>query len=125
MRRLIHSFDVFDTLIARRSLEPRQLLKKLEARGGLPGLAANRVAADQRLGGGGQPYGLREIWQEVERAMGLDAATTARLLEMEVQIEHEEVIPIVENLALVRDGDVLVSDTYLPADIVLSLLRRA
>src|SRR5262249_34892784 len=54
-----------------------------------------------------------------------DSATINRLLEMEIQIEHQEVIPIAENLALVRDGDLLVSDTYLPTDIVLSLLRRA
>jgi hypothetical protein len=70
-------------------------------------------------------YGLRDIWQEVRRALGLDDAAAARLRELEVQIEHEEAIPVTENLAQVRDGDLLVSDTYLPAEVVLSLLRRA
>src|SRR5207249_2800306 len=36
-----------------------------------------------------------------------------------------EVFPIADNLALVRDGDLMISDTYLPADAVLSLLRKA
>lgn len=57
--------------------------------------------------------------------MGLDPTTTEQLLALEVQIEHEQVIPIVENLALVRDGDLLVSDTYLPRAIVQSLSERA
>src|SRR5258706_13131009 len=125
MSRPINSFDVFDTLIARRSVEPRAVLRRLEDRAGVPGLTPARIAADQRLGGHGQPYDLGDIWQEVGRVMGLDSSTIDRLRELEVQIEHEEVIPVVENLALVRDGDLLVSDTYLPAEIVRSLLRHA
>jgi len=125
MSRFTKSFDVFDTLIARRSVEPRKVLHKLEARAGLPGLAAARLAADQRLGSRGQPYYLCDIWQEVGQALHLDAAAIDRLLQLEIQIEHEEVIPITENLTQVRDGDLLVSDTYLPADIVRSLLRKA
>src|SRR5205807_1750891 len=122
MPRLINSFDVFDTLIARRSVDPRQVLSKLEVRAGLPGLASARVSADQHLGARGTPYLLRDIWREVQRTMGLDGSTTDRLLDLELQLEYEEVIPITENLAHVRDGDLLISDTYLPADIVSSLL---
>jgi predicted HAD superfamily hydrolase len=125
MARPINSFDVFDTLIARRRVEPKKLPEKLEIRAGLPGLAANRLAADRKLGTRGRPWSLHDIWMEVGRELNLDAATTDRLEEFEIQIEHEEVIPITENLALVNDGDVLISDTYLPAGIVLSLLRKA
>jgi hypothetical protein len=52
----IRGFDVFDTLIARRSVEPRRVLCRLEQRAGLPGLAAARLAADARLGARGRPY---------------------------------------------------------------------
>jgi hypothetical protein len=125
MPRAVNSFDVFDTLIGRRSVEPVRVLEQLESKASLPGLAAGRLAADRYLGSQGQPYTLHEIWNQVGGELGLDASTTAKLWEMEVQIEREEVIPIVENLDLVRDGDLLVSDTYLPRDLVLSLLRRA
>src|SRR5581483_11698054 len=125
MSRPLYSYDVFDTLIARRCVEPTIVLEKLESRAQLPGLAAARLAADQRLGSLGQRYTLREIWQEVARTLNLDAESTTQLENLEIQIEQEEVIPIVENLALVRDGDLLISDTYLPAEVVLSLLRRA
>jgi hypothetical protein len=121
----IHSYDVFDTLIARRSGDPGRVLRRLEARAGLPGLAAARHNADRLLGSRGRPYQLRDIWDEAGRTLRLDAAAVARLLDLEVQLEHDEVVPIAENLALVRDGDLLLSDTYLPADVVLSLLRHA
>jgi hypothetical protein len=121
----INSYDVFDTLIARRSVEPVRVLRRLEARAGVPGLASARQNADRVLGSRGQPYLLRDIWDEAVRYLHLGAAAVDRLLDLEVQLEHDEVVPIAENLALVRDGDLLISDTYLPADIVLSLLRRA
>src|SRR5262245_51649047 len=95
----VNSFDVFDTLIARRCVEPHRVFDRLEALAGLPGLAAARITADRRLGGRGQPYDLAAIWQEVRRALGLDAATADRLLELEVRLEHDTVIPIADNLA--------------------------
>jgi predicted HAD superfamily hydrolase len=123
--RSVRTFDVFDTLIARRSVEPHCVLERLEARAGLPGLAAVRLAADRQLWAAGQPFSLADLWRETGRALGLDGPTTSRLMDLEVQLEHEEVIPIADNLALVRDGDLLISDTYLPADIVWSLLHKA
>jgi hypothetical protein len=121
----INSFDVFDTLIARRRVESRRVLQALEARVQVPGLARARLEADRQVGNVAKPYTLNDIWMEVCRALNLRAAEAARLLQLEVQIEHEQVIPIVENLELVCDGDVLVSDTYLPAAVVMSLLRTA
>src|SRR5262245_10273940 len=121
----VNSFDVFDTLIARRSVESQRVLHRLEAQTGLSGLAEVRLAADRHLGARGQPYTLRDIRHAVAGLTGLDAAITDRLLDLEIRLEHDEVIPIAENLALVRDGDLLVSDTYLPPDLVRSLLRRA
>jgi len=125
MAKPVKTFDVFDTLITRRCVDPRRQRYKLEARAGLRGLAAARMAADERLGHRGRPYSLRDIWREVERTMSLDAATVDQLYKMEMEIEYEEVIPIVENLQLVRDGDLLVSDTYLSAEVLESLLHHA
>lgn len=124
MPQAINSFDVFDTLITRRCVEPGRVLQKLEQRAGMPGLAAVRIDADRRLGAVSKPYGLDDIWDEVRRLLALDHATVKQLLSLEVEIEHNEAVPIVENLALVRDGDLLISDTYLSAEIVHSLLRR-
>lgn len=125
MSRSVKSYDVFDTLIARRSVDPRPVLARLEAHAGIPGLAAVRLAADQQLGALGRPYTLCDIWQQVGRRIGLEATVIERLYHQEIQLDHEQTIPIVENLALVQDGDILVSDTYLPAELLMSLLRKA
>jgi hypothetical protein len=90
MPQAVNSFDVFDTLIARRSVEPHRVLRRLEAQTCLSGLAEARLAADRHLGVRGQPYTLRDIWHAVAALTGLDAATTDRLLDLEVRLEHDE-----------------------------------
>jgi hypothetical protein len=96
MPRAVNSFDVFDTLIARRCVEPTGALHQLEARTGLPGLAAARLNADRRLYARGQPFGLRDLWQEVRLALRLDPAPVGQLMELEIRIEHEEVVPVAD-----------------------------
>ena len=125
MTHTVNSFDVFDTLIARRSIHPHAVFHRLEAHVGQPGLAAARIAADERLWHTGPAYQLEEIWREVGSAMQLDANLVSRSMALEIDFEHDEIIPIAQNLALVKDGDILISDTYLPSQVVLSLLRKA
>ena len=125
MSRSVKSYDVFDTLIARRSYDPRAVLAELEIRAGVPGLAQARLAADRKLGALGMPYTLRDMWQEVGRALHLSDHTVDQLYHREIRLEHEQVIPIVDNMSLVNDGDLLVSDTYLPPEEVMSLVRTA
>jgi hypothetical protein len=125
MPHTVNTFDVFDTLIARRSVHPRAFLGQLDVRTRRLRLASARIAADERLWNIGEPYLLADIWREVGSALSLDDATIAQLMALELDLEHEEVIPIAQNLALVKDGDLLVSDTYLPREVVFSLLRQA
>jgi hypothetical protein len=106
----INSFDVFDTLIARRCVEPHAVLDRLEQASGYRGLAEARLQADRNLGALGQPYQLRDMWNETRRLLNLDETTANKLHDQEVQLEMDESIPITENLALVRDGDLLISD---------------
>lgn len=70
MAAVVGSFDIFDTLLARRRSDSREVFLQLEARAGPPGLAVARLDADRRLGGCGQPYKLQDIWREVGRALG-------------------------------------------------------
>ena len=56
MTHLLRSFDVFDTLLARRCIEPALLFAKLEQAAGLIGLAAvvdRLVSESDRSGSGG------------------------------------------------------------------------
>lgn len=110
-KHFMNSFDVFDTLIARRFVTAELLFEQLEVEWGLPGFAARRIEADT---------GTRDL-AGIYRALGLDRQAMARELELELA----QVIPIQENLDRVRHGDLLLSDMYLQASDILTLLRAA
>ena len=93
----VNSFDVFDTLIARRSGAPHAVLQRLERASGVAGVAAARVAADQVLWHRGQPYTLADLWQEAGRALGL-AAPDIRRLYADNPDARSKTIPRLENL---------------------------
>lgn len=125
MKRVVQTFDVFDTLITRRSVHPHAVLQQLETRVGIAGIAQARLTADQQLWHRGAPFQLSDIWEWVGGTFQWDRDQVARCIALEMQLEREQCIPITCNLALVKDGDLLVSDTYLPAEFVRSLLKSS
>lgn len=123
-KRLVHSWDVFDTLIARRcgtfdaifdimgetlGAEFRSMRIRAEA------------AARERKG----DISIDDIYDEIQRESGWSAHERQNALELEISTEFVNVVPVVENLSRVSEGDVLVSDMYLPADTIMGLLREA
>ena len=122
-RPAIASFDVFDTLIARRCVEPWRVFQKVGEIAGLADFLAQRRAAEARLLGGN--YRFDDIYDELARHYGWQADCRAEIQALELRCEGETVIPIKENLARVRDGDLLVSDMYLGEEHIRSLLAKA
>jgi hypothetical protein len=122
-RPAVDSFDVFDTLIARRCVDPHSVFATLEATHGISGFAGLRQAAEQAVSGPNMT--LDTIYTELGRRLGMDAEAAALLMQAEIDAELAEVIPIAENLGRVKDGDLLLSDMYLPSGAILSLLEKA
>ncbi|MCX7901677.1 MAG: FkbM family methyltransferase [Burkholderiaceae bacterium] len=122
-RRLLRTFDVFDTLIARHCIRPEQLFVEMERRSGLGGFAQARFDAEREVEGA--EYGLADIYAALARRLALSSERADELLRLELQLERENVVPVRDNLQQL-DGDcVLVTDTYLPAEFVADLLRCA
>ena len=119
-RPAVNSFDVFDTLIARRCVAAEQVFHKLEIQHGLPGFAAARRAAEIAVSGPDLTLGA--IYRELASRIAIDPANA---MQAEIEAELAEVIPIADNLARVRDGDLLLSDMYLPAETIRALLAKA
>ncbi len=122
-RRTIRSFDIFDTLIARKCIDPHRIFERVGRLTQNAGFAADRLSAEQRVAH--RPHNLDDIYNELTEIRGWskterDAAQTA-----EIDAELDEVIPIAENLTRVRDGDVAVSDMYLPESVIRRLLKKA
>lgn len=119
----INTFDVFDTLIARRCIEPHAIFEMVAAQAKIENFVAARIEAEARLAG--QPYDLDAIYAMLGAILPLDAAQAAALKALEIRFEHENVLPIAETMAQVADGDVLISDMYLGTDVIAALLAAA
>ncbi len=117
-----HSFDIFDTLIARRCIEAKNVFLEIEKAVNLPGFANVRVQAEASVADG--PYTLNDIYSALVEKFGFDAKTAQHLKVIEIALELQNVIGIRENLESVENGDVLVTDMYLPRAAILSLLNK-
>jgi hypothetical protein len=105
----MNSFDVFDTLLARRFVTATPLFNQIETETKIPDFVARRTAADN---------GARSL-AEIYTAAGLPTA----VMERELQLEYENAIPIKRNLQLVAHGDLLISDMYMSAEDILRMVR--
>ena len=121
--RAVNSFDVFDTLIARRCITPDGVFARVEREQAMPGFAALRRQAELALAG--TPYGIADIYARLALLAGLSPSRADALRRAEIAAEHEELIPIAENLQRVRDGDLLLSDMYLDVGTIRGLLDQA
>jgi hypothetical protein len=119
----INTFDVFDTLIARRCIFPLKIFELVEKKSGFANFAQMRRNSELKIISG--VYTLQDIYAHLSMDYGVDPATARTLMEMEIAAELENVIPIKENLEMVKDGDLLISDMYLPKEVILKLLAKS
>lgn len=113
----IRSFDVFDTLLARRYINSDIIWETMESDYSIPGFASSRKASDTGS------RNLKEIY-DVLANIGLITNEQAKtMLADEILREQQLAFPIKENLAKVRNGDLLVSDMYMQAPDILNLVR--
>jgi len=115
----MNSYDVFDTLIARRFVDSTSYFDQIEREFGLINFAETRLRADngRRL--------FPEIYEVIQRHYQIDDALIASVAAYELQLEFDNIVPIRKNLQRVKDGELLISDTYLTKDQILQLLYQA
>jgi predicted HAD superfamily hydrolase len=114
----VRSFDIFDTLVARRCVHPYNIFYFVEHRASHEGFTKMRILAERGISN--QDYNLQAIYRAMQTLFNIDSARLAALMQMELEEEFANLIPIRENCLLVAPGDLLVSDMYLP----MSFLRR-
>lgn len=122
LRTTVNSFDIFDTLIARHCITPTGIAEELEQKFNASGFAAIRRAKEFQLAQQRSSFDLHDIYDALVSDGTLARIDANRLLEAEIEAEFENAIPIVENLRRVQEGDLVVSDMYLPADTLRRLL---
>ncbi len=119
----VNSFDIFDTLIARKCREPTDLFEWIEV--GLPHkhfkalrIEAERIASYKH----GIYMNLDHIYEEY---LELDPSVDIeRLKKAELDYEYENSIPIQSNIQKIKPGDIYISDMYLKKEHIFRLLKK-
>jgi hypothetical protein len=100
----MNSFDVFDTLIARRYVNNNIILNHIESEFKLPGFVTARINADTGS------RSLQEIYDALISENIIPVSIAAEVMAREITLEIETAIPVKENIDRVNDGDLLISD---------------
>jgi hypothetical protein len=107
----MNSFDVFDTLIARRFMTSHSIWETIANEFNDSVFVTNRISADN---------GQRSLEEIYDAFGGLDAQ-----MAREIELEINSAFPVTKNFEKVKDGDVLISDMYLPGYVIMQMLRNA
>lgn len=118
----LKSFDIFDTLLARRCVTSLEIYAEVERRCAWPGFLQLRIQAEQAAATKGE-FTLDDVYA----CFDLQNEQTEKLVQhakaLEIEVEHENAIPIRENLEKLDDSSLLITDICLPESIVRSLLH--
>lgn len=113
---MVKSWDCFDTLVARLYQHPHSVWAAVGDRLGIQDYVQLRRQAEIE-----HPDTLMGACKVLSRMVSLSPDV---LFKVEVEEEHRHCFPIVENLQQVQDGDLVVSDMYLPAHVIESILQK-
>lgn len=123
------SFDIFDTLLMRDVLYPRDIYEMLEEAEGYPMLAQKRAYAEDELNGEGNPT-LVEVYDHLAKKENLPKQQVEAWQKKEIDLERKHLLPRKEVQELFSSAQrkgktvVLTSDMYLPADILVTILQE-
>ncbi len=118
-----YSFDVFDTLIARRCIEPHNVFAEIARECRVSEFPSARIESERLLAD--RNYSIQDIYNNLSNLLPFRRETTMELMQLEIEMEKRNVLPILTNQELVQDGDVLISDMYLTPSTILSLLEQS
>lgn len=119
----MNSFDIFDTLLARRCIEPTNVFAEVAKRIGQPQFAEWRIAAERSLLG--NPHTLDDIYKAYAELVEEPIDNVLWIRDVELEIEHGNAILIGDISEKITSADLLVSDMYLKPQQIRSLLNSA
>lgn len=119
----IQSFDLFDTLVARRCYDPLEIFRIVERKSGIVGFADIRHRTEMSIFGH-HVYGVDEIYGIMVSHKFLTEKQATVLKYMELEEEWEHLFPIAEVVARVGENDIIISDMYLPRPFIERVLKE-
>ena len=122
---MLKSWDIFDTLIARRCIFPQNIFRIVEQISKVTNFANARAGAEQNVARRMPNYTLEDIYTELKTVSNASQELCDKLKSLEINVEIDQCIPITENLRQVKAGDILISDMYLPEKVIRKMLDKA
>lgn len=116
--REVNSFDIFDTLITRLVQDPIEVFDYVEKKYNIGNFKIARLQSQHMSN-----HTFDNIYDNMKKITGLNSDQIELLKNFEITAELDNLIPIKCNIDLVQDGDILVSDMYLPEEILERIVR--
>lgn len=116
----MNSYDIFDTLITRWYKDPNSIFYQMEEILKIPDFCNIRKQAEFSLSN----PNLEDIYNIICSRLNLSNEQKNEMIKLEIDLEHKMSSPIIENMSTVKDGDILISDMYLNAEVIQSLLLK-
>ena len=113
----VHSFDIFDTLLARSVQNPTDIYKLVETNFPYTNFAKLRHEAHIISNNT-----IDDIYIKFKVLTGESDDIINKLRDFEIETEMKNTIPIITNISKIQDGDILVSDMYLRHSDITRLL---
>lgn len=120
-----NSYDLFDTLIARRCVSPLALFEQVQQQSDIKGLAQARAAEGHRLWLDKKAHTTPTMYEAALTSLGQLKTKAANLASMEYAVELRESLPIRRHLASLQMSDLVISDMHHPDWVLHQLLRSA
>jgi hypothetical protein len=116
---MVRSFDVFDTLIGRRFVNNDIILEEIQNTLRIPNFVSQRKLADTGK------RSIVDIYKSLIQSQVMSETVANAAMELEYSLELIHCFPIIENMKKVSHGDLLISDMYLSAPMILEMVRSA
>lgn len=120
----VRSFDIFDTLVGRVKQDPESTLRIVEEKYNIQGLQKIRSIPMQQPVDPMKDGFLDLAYAQFQKFTNLSDEQIAWLRDIEFQTELDTIFPIQENINKVKDGDILVSDTFYTKEEIQKILEK-
>ncbi|MBO4357416.1 MAG: HAD-IA family hydrolase, partial [Candidatus Methanomethylophilaceae archaeon] len=118
------SFDIYDTLVIRPYVLPTDLFRHAERISGKEGFANARIIAEKDARKRhGREITLDEIYAEIDEKYR-EMIDLEKRMEIDLPLPNTEMKELLERLSEMGKRIVLISDMYLPVDVIGPMLKR-
>ena len=114
----VNSFDIFDTLVARRVINPEDIFSIIEEKFPFPNFKHYRTIAQKYSN-----HTIDDIYIKFKEIYMIDDSLAELLKKFEIETEINNCYLISTNYNRIKDGDILISDMYLKREDIIKILH--